>query len=524
MIKLARAKAETSQRTSEPGAREAAPAQPTRRRLFGAIGAYAAAGAAAGLGGLAPTRLQAAANAHQQGLSGAWYDVQTPGQGLLLEVYPHLLGDNLGQLFGGWFTYTGTAGGVQEQRWYTLGGEIVNGSSSIDFIIYLNEGGVFNTAPETFAVAVGSGQIRFDSCTAATLSYRFDDGREGSIELYRLLDSVGCNLAGTTADTEFAYSGSWYDSNLSGQGMIVEINPVTAMAFLAWYTYAADGSGQRWFTAQGLFAAGDRSVALTLYETTGGIFDSTPASQTRAVGSATLRFGSCSQATLQFAFNAGELSGRAGTINLSRAGATPGACVFGTSCALIPSETEGPYPLLAVLNDADIRRSDITEDRLGVPLTMIFKLVNINDSCKPVVGSAVYAWHCDKDGVYSGYGQGSGERFLRGVQVSDRSGQVVFQTIYPGWYTGRITHIHFRVYLNESTGSNGIATSQVAFPVDVTTAVYNSALYAARGQNTSVTSFSADGIFRDGVSFQLASLSGNPNVGFVATLIVGIAV
>ena len=63
----------------------------------------------------------------------------------------------------------------------------------------------------------------------------------------------------------------------------------------------------------------------------------------------------------------------------------------------------------------------------------------------------------------------------------------------------------------------------MAFPVDVTTAVYNSALYAARGQNTSVTSFSADNVFRDGVSYQLANVAGSSTAGYVATLVVGIA-
>ena len=35
------------------------------------------------------------------------------------------------------------------------------------------------------------------------------------------------------------------------------------------------------------------------------------------------------------------------------------------------------------------------------------------------------------------------------------------------------------------------------------TDVYSSSLYAARGQNTSVTSFSQDGIFADGEQYQL---------------------
>jgi protocatechuate 3,4-dioxygenase beta subunit len=75
--------------------------------------------------------------------------------------------------------------------------------------------------------------------------------------------------------------------------------------------------------------------------------------------------------------------------------------------------------------------------------------------------------------------------FLRGVQMTDSAGLVRFTTIYPGWYSGRITHVHFRAYLGNALQ----ATSQLAFPQDTTRAVYQSSLYAARGQNTSVTVF-----------------------------------
>lgn len=61
-------------------------------------------------------------------------------------------------------------------------------------------------------------------------------------------------------------------------------------------------------------------------------------------------------------------------------------------------------------------------------------------------------------------------------------------------------------------------------PLAITTAVYNSSLYAARGQNTSVTSFAADNVFSDGTTYQMATVTGDIANGFVATLDVGIAV
>jgi protocatechuate 3,4-dioxygenase beta subunit len=215
-------------------------------------------------------------------------------------------------------------------------------------------------------------------------------------------------------------------------------------------------------------------------------------------------------------------STRAYVVKLTRSGA------FGAGCVLVPSETAGPYPLPAALELVGLVRSDIREDKPGVPLTLLLTLVDVNQSCDPIAGAAVYVWHCDKDGAYSGYssaanGDHLGETFLRGTQVTDADGRVSFTTIYPGWYPGRITHMHFQVYLENNRAVPASATSQIAFPQAMTTAVYNSALYAERGQNTTVPGFAADTVFGDGTEFQLATMTGDVAAGFTATLTVGVA-
>ncbi|MET0985902.1 MAG: protocatechuate dioxygenase [Steroidobacteraceae bacterium] len=196
------------------------------------------------------------------------------------------------------------------------------------------------------------------------------------------------------------------------------------------------------------------------------------------------------------------------------------------SCVLIPEETQGPYPLFNDIASASVyMREDITEGKTGMPLSLLLTIVNVNSNCARITDALVYVWHCDKDGSYSGYNQqGSntvGATFCRGVQMTDSSGLTKFTTIYPGWYAGRITHIHFRVYLSSSLA----ATSQLAFPQDITTAVYNSSLYAVRGQNTSITSFSADNVFSDGTQYQMCTMTQNASTGgYDAALTVGIAV
>ena len=207
--------------------------------------------------------------------------------------------------------------------------------------------------------------------------------------------------------------------------------------------------------------------------------------------------------------------------------ATRAAAASGT-CTLTATETDGPYPLYAILTNSILTREDITEGKTGVPLTLTITLQDLSSGCTPITGAGIYIWHCDKDGIYSGYATSTNAgstttTFLRGVQVTDSNGQVTFTTIFPGWYAGRITHIHAQVYLNDSLVSGtAIATTQLAFPIDITTAVYDTSLYT-KGQNTSVTSFSADNVFSDGTSTEMLSLTGDTTNGYVATMAITIA-
>lgn len=128
---------------------------------------------------------------------------------------------------------------------------------------------------------------------------------------------------------------------------------------------------------------------------------------------------------------------------------------------LTAQTTEGPYYF-----DPKLMRADITEGLPGVPLDVRFTVVD--QAGAPFAGARVDVWHCDAQGHYSGYaGQGEdrklstqGQTFLRGSLVADQNGSVVFHTLYPGWYEGRTTHIHFKV-LN---GTRAVLTSQFFLP------------------------------------------------------------
>ncbi|HTQ28845.1 MAG TPA: intradiol ring-cleavage dioxygenase [Puia sp.] len=193
------------------------------------------------------------------------------------------------------------------------------------------------------------------------------------------------------------------------------------------------------------------------------------------------------------------------------------------SCITTPEETSGPYPY-DLSDDAAIFRTDITEGKTGVPLSLTLTIVNSNNGCSPIENARVDIWHCDKDGYYSEYDvsgylgteNNTGKTFLRGIQLSDSNGQVKFTTIYPGWYSGRATHIHVEVFINSVLKK----TTQLAFPASVTAAVYNSSLYSAHGQNS--TSNTEDQVFADSVSEELVTITGDATNGYSAVFTVGV--
>ena len=167
------------------------------------------------------------------------------------------------------------------------------------------------------------------------MTYTFTDGsaRSGTIPLTRLTPNVTCSTGGTGAtNADFGYSGNWFDPTKSGQGIVLELNPNAAVAFFAWYTYAPNGqaqgaAGQRWYTGQGSYTPGARTLPMALYETTGGLFDSpTPTAHNLQVGTATATFTACDAGKLEFTFTAGSSAGASGTIPLSRVGPTPAGC------------------------------------------------------------------------------------------------------------------------------------------------------------------------------------------------------
>lgn len=176
-----------------------------------------------------------------------------------------------------------------------------------------------------------------------------------------------------------------------------------------------------------------------------------------------------------------------------------------TTCVTAPEVTEGPYYL-----NNDLVRQDLREDQGGILLELDIGVIDTS-TCQPLPNALVEIWNCNATGQYSGFhtstestgstgssmsmsgggaapssgsggatpsGGGSGAapsgggggggmsvktdgyNFLRGGWQTNENGIVTFNTIFPGFYTGRTIHMHTMVHQNITYNSNGTYTSR----------------------------------------------------------------
>ncbi len=259
-----------------------------------------------------------------------------------------------------------------------------------------------------------------------------------------------------------------------------------------------------------LFALGGLGVTAVLAACSNG---SSSAGSTTAgtTGSSTGSSGGTSPATT------GSATTSAGSTATTAATVTTAASVV-----LAPEMTEGPYYL-----DLDLVRSDITEDRDGAAMAMSLVVIDVNSGA-PVEGAAVDVWHCDANGLYSGFvDQSAGSNqgatdlsdsgtFLRGTQLTDASGTATFATIYPGWYQGRTVHIHIKVHVD----GNEIHTGQLFFDDSFTDTVYGAnEPYASRSERTARND--DDNIYGGGGDLSTLTVQ-QTGSGYTGTLTMGV--
>jgi len=169
------------------------------------------------------------------------------------------------------------------------------------------------------------------------------------------------------------------------------------------------------------------------------------------------------------------------------------------------------------------------EHRPGTPLMLRLTVVDAT-TCRPLKGAAVDLWHCDAEGIYAGFvsastggapggnaGPTDKQTFLRGIQRTDARGYCEFQTIYPGWYRGRTTHIHVKVHV----GGSVVHTGQLYFPDNLTGKVYQTGPYKARAAARD-TRNSDDAIYRNGGPQSMLTMKPTGHRGYAGTITLGV--
>jgi len=127
-----------------------------------------------------------------EGLSGAWFNSQTPGQGFVLDI-----NDQLPLFFAGWFTYdqdpSGKAIGADEQNWFVIQGAFSGNTAELP--LFLTSEGLFDNPAPVQTNQVGTVTVSFSSCTQGRFDYQFDEaagGNSGGFDIERITPDTFC--------------------------------------------------------------------------------------------------------------------------------------------------------------------------------------------------------------------------------------------------------------------------------------------------------------------------------------------
>ncbi len=215
-------------------------------------------------------------------------------------------------------------------------------------------------------------------------------------------------------------------------------------------------------------------------------------------------------------------------IPIAAAPSSPVGAVVLPSCVVRPALTEGPYFVDEKLNRSDIRSDPATGAvKPGAPLMLTFLVSRVTGtSCTALAAATVDVWHCDATGVYSDVsdpssGSTKGTKFLRGFQTTNTSGKATFTTIWPGWYQGRATHVHFKIRTAAANGQVSDFTSQLFFDEALNDQVFAQAPYSQRAATGRMRN-TADGIFQQSGGKLTISLAKTAD-RYVASFDIGLA-
>lgn len=255
------------------------------------------------------------------GLTGTWFYPDTSGQGLLFDVMSN--NGSSGQMFLGWFTYNlsheinNTEFGDLNNRWFSAQGEY--NQDKADLILFLSDGGKFDSNEAVTSTAIGKINIRFSSCTKGIVRYSFDNTQvRGSFPITRITPDQNCEThlktAAQSPESLSGLSGTWYNPATSGQGLLFDVSD--QQLFAGWFTYSIQNNpvntnfgstNHRWFSAQG--TSSSNVYDMPIYLTKGGIFDTSSNVNNAEIGRLKVKFDSCTKGIVEYEFTDFNITG-----------------------------------------------------------------------------------------------------------------------------------------------------------------------------------------------------------------------
>lgn len=209
-------------------------------------------------------------------------------------------------------------------------------------------------------------------------------------------------------------------------------------------------------------------------------------------------------------------------------------------CILSPEGEVGPFWV-----KGELIRSNVRDSEAGVPVILDGQFINI-ETCEPIADLYWVVWNCNSTGVYSGVQSsmnGNGDdasnlnkTFLRGIQKTDQDGVAQFQSVFPGHYSGRATHVHVVAHVGATvlandtlTGGNVAHIGQLFFDQDLITEV--EALYPYNTNTVAITENADDHVVLDETEdtasdpfFEYALLGDSVEDGIFAWITLGVNV
>lgn len=198
------------------------------------------------------------------GHSGLFFNPERSGEGFMIDTLPD------GRALMLWFTYDNG-----QPMWLIAMGETVDASIVLDEV-YVTDGGLFGPAFDPATInntRWGSIVIDFDHCDQGTVSYSSDIGQgAGQFQLVRLSSIAGLECGETEGTILNGFSGGFYNSERSGEGLQVHITDIgdTRTPVVYWPTYDHSGR-QLWLFGIGSIA-GERIIIDELRHFSGASF------------------------------------------------------------------------------------------------------------------------------------------------------------------------------------------------------------------------------------------------------------